>query len=148
MRVCHGENPANATYEYVLMPYATEEQLAKAYENPSYETLSNTAKLQAVRDFKTGVSAYVFYDAEGCGEIAAKNPCLVSIHRDGETYVLCVSDATHKQDEVLIELGYGINVIEKSDKITVKEEDGKTYLTFNTFFANGRRFEIRYTKNK
>ncbi len=146
VRVLHGENPKGATYEYVLMPYATEQKLEKAYANPTYEVLSNTEKLQAVRDHKTGVEAYVFYEGETCGKLTANSPCLVSIHSDGECKILSASDATHKQDEVVLVLDGRINVIETVGKVSVVEKEGKTYLTLNVFSANGRRFEVKYTE--
>ena len=146
VRISHGENPKEAKYEYVIMPYADEKALDKAYSEPTYETISNTEKLQAVRDFKTGVEAYVFYEGETCGNISAKNPCLLSVHRDGDAKVLCVSDATHKQNEVVIVLDGRINVIETVGKVSIVEKEGKTYFTFNVFSANGRRFEVKYTE--
>ena len=145
-RVLHGANPEGATYEYVIMPYATEEKLDKAYADPTYEVLSNTEKLQAVRDFKTGVEAYVFYEAEKCGKLTASSPCLVSIHGDGDCKILSASDPTHKQDEVVLVLDGRIKVIETVGKVSVKEKEGKTYVTLNVFSANGRRFEVKYTE--
>ena len=72
--------------------------------------------------------------------------CLLSVHRDGDAKVLCVSDATHKQNEVVIVLDGRINVVETVGKVSIVEKEGKTYFTFNVFSANGRRFEVKYTE--
>ena len=146
VRVLHGENPNDATYEYAIIPYADEDRLNSAYSEPTYEVLSNTKKLQSVHDFKTGISAYVFYEPDSCCGITAKNPCLISVHTEGECTVLSASDPTHKQDEVVIELDGEIKVIDTVGKLSVTVKDGKTYINLNVFSANGRRFEVKYNK--
>ena len=128
------------------MPYATEQKLQAAYNEPTFKTLSNTDKLQAVRDFKTGIDAYVFYEAGELSGIGVSGPCLLSVHNDGEYKVLSASDPTHKQDEVVITIDAEINVIETVGKVSVLTKDGKTYITLNVFSANGRRFEVKYQK--
>jgi chondroitin AC lyase len=63
----HGHRPSNASYQYIVVPDISLEQLQEtAYDNRHIEILSNTAEMQAVRHRKLGLCQIAFYKA---GEI-------------------------------------------------------------------------------
>ena len=89
-------------YAYTLIPGATAEKLQACVANPGVEILSNTPRIQAVRDHVAGVTEVVFYAA---GEIAAAGlsviadaPCAV-ILRAGS---IAVADPAQKENAVTL----------------------------------------------
>ncbi|MFO7774597.1 MAG: polysaccharide lyase family 8 super-sandwich domain-containing protein [Candidatus Hydrogenedentota bacterium] len=83
----HGEQPAGASYEYIVLPDADAGETAAYDDGPII--LENTPELQAVKHPGLGVSQVAFYEA---GEIEltdglsveVNEPCLVMVRRDGE----------------------------------------------------------------
>ncbi len=140
----HGKNPADATYEYVLIPYAGTKKLDTYAKNPDVAVLSNTKKVQAVRENGLGITAYVFHEAGECEGISVDAPCIVALSKCCGECTLAITDPTHKCDKITVTLGGGIKVIGASDKITVGENCGNTVVAVNTFMAHGRKFEMKY----
>ncbi|WP_322390260.1 polysaccharide lyase family 8 super-sandwich domain-containing protein, partial [Clostridium perfringens] len=48
----HGVNPTDASYEYVMLPNQTKQQVEEYAKNPSITVLSNTSSVQAVKENK------------------------------------------------------------------------------------------------
>lgn len=140
----HGKNPTNATYEYVLIPYADTEKLDTYVKNPDICVISNTAKLQAVRECTLGIAAYVFHETGECEGIAVDAPCIVTVASHGNECTLAVTDPTHKRDKITVTLDERIKLTRASDKITVGEKGEQTVVSVNTFMAHGRKFEMKY----
>ena len=60
----HGNRPQNASYQYIVVPGITVDQLsATSADNRNIEILSNTAALQAVKNTDLGICQIVFYEA-------------------------------------------------------------------------------------
>ncbi|GAB4001971.1 polysaccharide lyase 8 family protein [Spirosoma daeguense] len=60
----HGNKPNGASYQYIVVPAVSEQQLAEtAASNRSIDILSNTADLQAVKHNQLGISQLAFYKA-------------------------------------------------------------------------------------
>ena len=67
----HGERPENASYQYIVVPNVTEQELKEnSNSNRGIEILSNTLELQAVKHTKRDICQIVFYKA-GKVEISA-----------------------------------------------------------------------------
>lgn len=60
----HGNKPTGASYQYIVVPDVTEQQLAEtSANNRSIQILSNTSELQAVKNTQLGISQLTFYKA-------------------------------------------------------------------------------------
>ena len=140
----HGKNPTDASYAYVLIPYADAKKLDTYAKNPEITVISNTKSLQAVKEEGIGVSCYVFHEPGECEGIAVDTPCIVAITRKGSEYTLAVTDPTHKRDKITVTLDKPISTISASDKMIVRHKDNKTIIGVNVCMAHGRKFEIKY----
>ena len=140
----HGANPVDATYEYVLIPYADAEKLDTYTKNPDITVISNTKSLQAVREEKIGVSCYVFHEPGECEGISVDTPCIVALTKKGSEFTLAVTDPTHKRDRIALTLDKRIALISASDKLVVDIKEEKTNIVANVFMAHGRKFEMKY----
>ena len=139
----HGKNPDGATYEYIIMPYATEQKLEKYIAAPTVKT-HNTPQCQAVVKESLGLTLAVFHEAGEYGGITVSAPCILSVaKRDGET-TLSISDATHKAKFITVTLNGKKNVISAPREVTVDDFGENTKIIVKTAFAHGRKFEIRY----
>ena len=75
----HGKKPTGASYQYIVVPDVSEEELnATSQNNRAIEILSNTPALQVVKQSKLGITQMAFYKA---GEIDIEKG--VNVRLDG-----------------------------------------------------------------
>ncbi len=95
--VDHGVKPADATYDYTVLPAATPDQVEDYAAAPAMTTLRNDASIQAVRHADAGVTMAVFSDAgsldlgDGRG-LTVDQPSIVVLDERGDTPVVSVSN--------------------------------------------------------
>ena len=135
VRIEHGKNPKDASYAYVVVPYATEEKLLS--ECDGIEIISNTDKLQAVYGRKIGVTGMVFWTQGTCREITSDTPCLVMTSRRNGVYTLSVCDPTQKAKNATLIVSEKLKLIEANDRLTVEEcaEGVKITVDFDRSYA-------------
>ncbi len=149
VRLEHGENPTDATYAYIVLPYADEDRLSAYAASPDVTVLSNTAALQAVSDKSSGVTGYTFHEAGSCRDVAVDTPCIVMDGTDGDIRTLVMTDPTHKAEQVTITVAGKYRLIsakkygEDSDCIRVECGACETVTRCDTTLANGRPFEVK-----
>lgn len=105
----HGIRPKNASYQYIVVPGVTTEQLSEtSANNRNIEILSNTPALQAVKHNGLGICQIAFYQA---GDVEIANGASVSmdshamamLKMKGEKIVeLSVSDPSRKLDTIAV----------------------------------------------
>ncbi len=105
----HGESPNHASYAYIVAPNISEAELAEtALDNRQIEILSNTDKLQAVKNNKLGISQMAFYQA---GEVAVSPNLKVSMASPGMAMLkvegnrikeLTLADPSRKLSRILL----------------------------------------------
>ena len=67
----HGNRPNNASYQYIVVPDVSEQELKETSgNNRDIEIISNTADIQAVKSNKLGIYQLAFYKA---GEVEISN---------------------------------------------------------------------------
>ncbi len=142
VRIEHGKNPADATYAYAILPYASDEKLAEYAKLPDIEIIENSARVQAVRENTLGITAYAFHEAVACCGVAVSEPCILSVSAD----TVALSDPTHELDSITVTVDAQLECIEKSEKMRVEYSGGKTVITVDIKAANGRKFEMRFHK--
>ena len=108
----HGKNPTDATYCYAMYPYADKEKMVEYATDPDFDVISNTPKLQAVRENTLGICCYVFHEAGECDGLKVDKPCIVTVTADK----LMVCDPTHEESTIDLSLNgksYVADVFEK-----------------------------------
>lgn len=116
------------SYEYVIVP-STSMNIAnffayveKAKTGESYTVISNTEKLQAVRDGSSGVVGYTFWEAETASTgVSSDFACSVIIKETDTTITVSVADFTHTAAEGVgsINIGVGGAVASASEGLTL-----------------------------
>lgn len=149
LRLEHGENPTDASYAYIVLPYADEASLAAYAASPDVTVLSNTAALQAAKDASSGVSGYAFHEAGVCGDVAVDTPCILMDGTENGIRTLVMTEPTHKAACITITVcgSYRLRSAKKygedSACLHVVCGEEKTVITCDTTLANGRPFEVK-----
>lgn len=105
----HGIRPSNASYQYIVVPDVSAEELQKtANDNGNIEILSNTAEIQAVKHHKLGLCQIAFYKAgeveisEGT-RIRSDSQGMVMLKLQGERIEkMTISDPSRKLSKMMI----------------------------------------------
>ena len=146
LRIEHGENPTGATYAYAVLPYASNERLEEYSKEPDVEIVSNTEKLQAVREKNLGVTGYVFYEAGRCEAVEVDTPSLVFYgDRNGEIEV-SVCEPTHEGECVKLKVYGRLEKISSDDKVEVAVNGEYAEITVNCKGAMGAPFRAFFKK--
>lgn len=103
----HGVNPSGKTYAYCLVPKADKTKMQQLEANPSFRILKNGTDVQAVVSSDQKWGGIVFYQAgksELMGGIASDQPCIVMLKKENGRLSVCVSDPTHKLEQIQLTL--------------------------------------------
>ena len=105
----HGNSPDNSTYQYIMVPDVSEQELKEtSLNNRSIEILSNTSDLQAVKNNKLAICQVAFYKA---GEVEISYGLKVRMDSQGMAMLkmqgnmieeLTVSDPSRKLSRIMI----------------------------------------------
>ncbi len=113
----NGQQPNNATYQYIVVPSITEKEMTNSYNGKNIRILSNTRELQAVQHSGLNLCQIAFYKA---GEvqlsdnlkIRIESPGLVMVKMEGTSIKqISVSDPTHKLSTIQLKVS---QLIEKN----------------------------------
>ena len=140
IRCEHGKNPKDSSYAYAILPYADKIRAEKYASSPEVELLSNTSKLQTVREKNLRLSSYVFYEAGKCGAVESDSGIIVMIKERNGALDFALTDPTHLLKRARITLDGVYEAVEKNPKLTVSVSDGKTVIDADLELANGRPF--------
>lgn len=149
LRLEHGENPMDASYAYIVLPYADEEKLSAYAASPDVTVLSNTAALQAVSDASSGLTGYAFHESGTCGDIAVDTPCILMDGTENSIRTLVMTEPTHKAEHVTISVSGKYRCVsakkygEEGSCLQVTCDADKTVIVCDTTLANGRPFEVK-----
>ena len=123
----HGMQPANASYQYIVVPSTTEKEMDKAGQQ--VKILSNTPKIQAVSHSGLNICQIIFYSS---GEIKVSENLKISIDSPG-TVMVKMEGSTVKQ----------ISVADPSRKL------GKIHVSITgRIEKNGTNFTSLWNKEK
>jgi len=84
----HGKQPSNASYQYIVVPATTEQEMDKAGQQIAI--LSNTPEIQAVNHSGLGICQIVFYTS---GEIKVSENLTIGMDGPGTVMVKTVGSA-------------------------------------------------------
>ena len=112
----HGTAFTGGEYAYVLLPTVTKEECDDYANAPKIEILSNTDRVQAVKDAVSGTAGYIFHTAGSFGGVTVSEPCTVLV-KGSE---VAVADPTMKVETITVTVG--------GKEFTVAPKDGLTYI--------------------
>ena len=105
----HGERPQNASYQYIVVPDITEQELQKtSNSNRWIEILSNTSEIQAVSHKKLEICQIAFYQAgeieiSAASKVRMDSQGMAMIKMDGDDIKeITVSDPSRKLSRLVI----------------------------------------------
>ena len=152
MSINHGVNPSNGSYSYVLLPNKSKEETAKYSENPDIKILANNEKVQAVKEQKLNIMGVNFWENEKItiDKLTSYQKASVMFKEiPGDRIEIAVSDPTHKQDSIEIELDYNIkSSIFVDPRIQIKKiSPAKTKLVIDVKGSMGQSITARFSLN-
>ncbi|WP_409342897.1 polysaccharide lyase family 8 super-sandwich domain-containing protein [Paenibacillus sp. MBLB4367] len=144
----HGANPTNGEYAYVLLPNKDADATASYSRQPDVDILSNTPDVHAVRENKLGVTAANFWNAGTMDFIRTYQPASVMVKEEGKELTLSVSDPTHLQSKITVELGKtGVSVISQDDTVTLTRKAPYIRVEIDTAGSIGKTHTIKLKIN-
>lgn len=146
LRVEHGKNPTGAGYAFAVLPYADKEKLERYSKAPDVEIISNTDKIQAVKEKNLNLSGYVFYEAGECNGIKVDAGAIVMACDRGETMDVSVCDPTLEGEEITLAVS-GVSELISSDPKAVVSSLGKAFeIKINVKDSMGRPYRFTFKK--
>lgn len=109
----HGVSPKDGTYAYIVVPGKTSAQEMEAYQKKNaIEILSNTAKIQAVRNTKLNVWMVTFFEAGTFKHkdlsVTVDKPCVLMVKDiTAKSANLHIADPGQTQSPIQVELKIG-----------------------------------------
>lgn len=109
----HGVSPKDGTYAYIVVPRKTSAQEMEAYQKKNaIEILSNTAKIQAVRNTKLNVWMVTFFEAGTFKHkdlsVTVDKPCVLMVKDiTAKSANLHIADPGQTQSPIQVELKIG-----------------------------------------
>jgi chondroitin AC lyase len=130
----HGSKPNVASYEYIVVPNVSEQDLKNSSPNNRFvEILSNTSAVQAVRQSKLGISQLAFYkagsiDVEKGVNVRVDSPGMVMLKTDGgKLTAVTLADPSRKLSRILLTVS-GIYRTQGEGYKTIIDEKQKSTL--------------------
>ncbi|MBB6714488.1 polysaccharide lyase 8 family protein [Clostridium gasigenes] len=148
----HGINPKNDTYEYVILPNMSKDEV-KAYSSKSdIKVIINNENVQAVKENNKNIVAANFWNNE---ETVVKR---LGLKVNGKASVIMkeidgvidisISDPTMKNTgSITVELEEELKeVISKDENVKIENINGKTLITVNVNDSTGQSFKAKFVK--
>jgi chondroitin AC lyase len=133
----HGSNLKNASYEYVIMPASTQEEVQRYASSPWIKTISNTSDLQAVWHNNSNMGYAVFYKADKVPltdklTLSSDSPGLVLISCDEKQQIkeITVSDPSRKLSRLHLRVNQSITTADKNCHVFRDASGIETHLEF------------------
>lgn len=132
----HGSRPSDLTYEYIIVPSTTEQEIINNSANQDIQILKNTKNIQAVQHSKLNVLQAIFYKA---GEIhfsknlklISDSPGMVMIKtKGGRVTQISVSDPNRELGKLHLAISSRIEVENENFKSVWNEEKGHSEMYF------------------
>ena len=141
LAVSHGQMPTASSYQYMVVPNATDQQMTDYALDPQVQVLQASNHVHALKDLKSNQEYYNFFKAGTSGEITVSEPVSVVILHNERGFELAVADPQHKLSSVDITLNNyttkNANVISGNASVTGRTDNSIT-LTVNFPTTDGQ----------
>lgn len=142
--ISHGTNPQGETYNYVLLPGRTLNEMEDFAENAQIKILANTENVQAVENMAYGVSGYNFWtaaEAEGL-EVSAQTPASVTMAKEEDIISLGISNPRQNGEEIVVTLQGTYELKKSYETVSIENRDGKTIIQVEGSKDFGKTYQI------
>nr|WP_317412485.1 polysaccharide lyase family 8 super-sandwich domain-containing protein [uncultured Solibaculum sp.] len=150
----HGVKPENGTYEYVVLPGKTQQEVESYANNSDVEILRNDSDVHAVYKKSLNIVAANMWNAGSLDAMGTSNfitvdkPATVMVQESNQGLDISVTDSTQQADTVTVEINraaYGAS--SKDERVTVVQTSPSIILEIDTKDAIGTPIEasISYT---
>jgi hyaluronate lyase len=146
----HGSRPSSATYAYTLLPAMTPSEVAGYAYNPQTTILSNTATIQAVKNFGLGVVAANFWDSAGgtADLLTVNKSCAVIARETYNSISVGISDPsqtlTGPAGVITVTLSRTGTLSSKDSEVTVVRTNPTIQFTVNVSTAKGKTIHATF----
>lgn len=144
----HGNNPTNATYQYVLLPGRTAARVGFYAAHPQISVITNNANVQAVSETRLGITAANFWTdtTQSAGGITVNKKCSVLVRNDGTFIDVAVSDPTlANTGNITVQIANSATAVASVDSgVTVTQTNPGIAMTVNVNGALGKTFHARF----
>lgn len=144
----HGKIAQNDTYEYMIIPGASEQEMKEYSKKPSLKVLYNNENVQAVMDHNKNTTIYAMNIWEDKPTtvygITVNKAASIYMEDKGNELIIHISDPkqTNTTLNVKLETGYK-SILEKDNSVTI-EKDGS--FTIDTSNSAGASHMIKVSK--
>ncbi|WP_407869033.1 polysaccharide lyase family 8 super-sandwich domain-containing protein [Paenibacillus sp. P36] len=144
----HGTNPTNGTYDYVLLPGKSSEEVDQYANLPDIEVLANTPNVQAVKETKLGITAINFWNdgVTTVDQITSNKKASVMIRKTEEDTEVSVSDPTMANTgtiDLVLDTDFG-DIVYLDTGVSLNHVDGKAKLSVYVNNALGKTFKVKF----
>lgn len=142
MWLSHGVSPKKSTYSYIVLPKKTAEETAAYAKDSDIEILSNTEKLQAVREKTLNITGMVFWQTGTFENITVSQPMMVMTKNQGSEYKVNISDPSQLLTEGKVTILGNYELLECDERLSVVSDGEKTEITINFEGSRGRTLPV------
>lgn len=141
----HGSQPKNKSYNYMLVPNATQDKMLRLHKNKPFNII-NTKQQHSVESLDKTQAGIVFYEhgtSKIKGGIRVDKPCVLLIEEKTNQLIVAVSDPSHKQKNIKITIHGKYNTQHSNFN------NGKTQFIVNLPQGNysGKTVQVTLDKN-
>ena len=144
----HGSNPANASYQYALLPGRAARQVADYAANPQFVVLTNTTAAQGVSETQLGITAVNFWNNTNttAGIITCDRQASVLVQNSGAFIDVAASDPTQTNSgNINLTIAAGATALISADPgVTVTQISPAIRMTVAVSGAAGKTFKARF----
>ncbi|MCZ8521150.1 polysaccharide lyase family 8 super-sandwich domain-containing protein [Paenibacillus caseinilyticus] len=145
----HGTNPAGASYQYVLLPNKSAQQVGTYAANPDIRVLANNGSVHAVQENVSGVTAALFWNdgPMNAGGITVNKRSAVMTQVQGKELTVSISDPSRSEDGIIeVELAHeGVSTVSADPRITVTQTTPTIKMTVNAKDSLGAVMQATFT---
>lgn len=142
------DGSGNNSYDYVLLPGKTQEEVEAYAADPDIEILCSNSLVQAVRDNRANVTGYLFWGDQNekirVGDVEAVKGSVTVVKDTAEhTMTVGMADVHQLNDSLTFRVyGDGLELVSADENVTVTTDQYGAELVVNTAGAKGKTFEV------
>jgi len=132
----HGARLNNATYEYIVMPAATQNEVIAYTDSPRIRTIANTSEAQSVWHSTLNMGYAVFYKTGTLSftdkiRLSSDSPAMILVCCDtaGKVKEITVSDPSRKQGRLHLRINQPLKTDNEFCSATWNTEEAETSLS-------------------
>ncbi|MCR8636489.1 polysaccharide lyase family 8 super-sandwich domain-containing protein [Paenibacillus radicis (ex Xue et al. 2023)] len=148
----HGSNPIDASYQYVILPNKTSDEVTRYAQNPDIKVLENSPDAQAVQEIKTGAAGANFWNdksyavkLDGVDFISSNKKASVMVLESNNQLEVAVSDPTQLNTGTInVEINRSaFRTISADNGVTVMQTSPTIKLAVNVSGSKGKTFKTK-----